>query len=75
MESSPTEEGLGTPVCTVELLFLGPVPTGPRFPGAGCGAIDTWGTGEADGIPVACLCMRMVLSASEVHQLAGQVTG
>lgn len=73
LESSPTEEGSGDPVCTVELSFLGPVPAGPRFPGAGCVAIDTVGMGETDGVGAASLRVVM-LSVSQVHH-AGQATG
>lgn len=58
-------------MCTAELLFLGPIPVGPFFPGAGCEAIDNEGTGETDGIPVFDM---VVLSVSEVHQ-PPQLTG
>ena len=61
-------------MCTVELLFRGPVPVGPFFPAAAVVVIDNWGTEEADGVSVPCLRMVMMLSASEVHHW-GQVTG
>ncbi len=41
LASIPTGEGEGAPVCTIELLFLGPVPVGPRFPAAGVELIAT----------------------------------
>jgi hypothetical protein len=70
-ESSPTEDGVGTPVLTTELFCRGEVPAGPLLPGAGDGVIVTCGIadGEAPGIGAANFRVSM-LSASQVHHAA-----